>query len=140
MQLLLVKPINAKCKSQILHTSPLTISLSLPSPLHPSPLTSLLLLSPPSPPLPSPVVSHLPTEDTLTEDKAREYFIDLILGLEYCKLTKQATQLPLWFENCLLYLALSGYCPPVTDLHCTQLDLNHKLIKFLYENVALLVV
>jgi len=28
-------------------------------------------------------VSHLPTEDTLTEDKAREYFIDLILGLEY---------------------------------------------------------
>lgn len=103
-------------------------------------LLSLLRSSSPLPPLPSPVVSHLPTEDTLTEDKAREYFIDLILGLEYRKLTKQATQLPLWFENCLLSLALSGYCPPVTDLHCTQLDLNHKLIKLLYEHVALLVV
>ena len=27
-----------------------------------------------------------PTE-TLSEDQAREYFIDIILGLEFCKLT-----------------------------------------------------
>ena len=30
-------------------------------------------------------MKQIPTEDTLSEDQAREYFIDLILGLEYCE-------------------------------------------------------
>lgn len=31
------------------------------------------------------VISELPTTVTFSEDKAREYFIDLMLGLEFCK-------------------------------------------------------
>lgn len=33
----------------------------------------------------SPVIDKLPMDDIFTEDVGREYFIDLVLGLEYCK-------------------------------------------------------
>lgn len=33
----------------------------------------------------SPVMDKLPTEDRFPEDRSRDYFIDLMLGLEFCK-------------------------------------------------------
>ena len=35
----------------------------------------------------SPVMDKLPTADHFSEDESRDYFIDLMLGLEFCKHT-----------------------------------------------------
>lgn len=33
----------------------------------------------------SPVIDKLPMDESFSEDQSRDYFIDLMLGLEFCK-------------------------------------------------------
>ena len=65
---------------------------------------------PPTHPLPTPrSLINLPVDKRFSEDECRDYFIDLILGLEYCE---QLTLCP-WLLSCHITL-----CPWSTVMSC----------------------